>query len=100
MTCTPFTATAATSPAMAQRAWISGLDTWRAAVDGAPSITATRDLLKAESHTPRLPGRHWRPGSRCPAQRVRTGVPSASPAKGSPLPSPPPPARRWDPGPD
>jgi poly(3-hydroxybutyrate) depolymerase len=34
MTCTPFTATAATSPAMVQRAWISGLDTWRAAVDG------------------------------------------------------------------
>jgi poly(3-hydroxybutyrate) depolymerase len=34
MTCTPFTATAATSPALVQRAWISGLDTWRAAVDG------------------------------------------------------------------
>jgi poly(3-hydroxybutyrate) depolymerase len=34
MTCTPFTATAATSPAMVQRAWISGRDTWRAAVDG------------------------------------------------------------------
>jgi poly(3-hydroxybutyrate) depolymerase len=34
MTCTPFTVTAATSPAMVQRAWISGLDTWRAAVDG------------------------------------------------------------------
>jgi hypothetical protein len=35
MTCTLFTATAATSPAMVQRAWISGPDTWRAAVDGA-----------------------------------------------------------------
>jgi poly(3-hydroxyalkanoate) synthetase len=35
MTCTPFTATATTSPAMVQRAWIGGLDTWRAAVDGA-----------------------------------------------------------------
>ena len=35
MTCTPFSATAAPSPAMVQRAWISGLDTWRAAAGGA-----------------------------------------------------------------
>jgi poly(3-hydroxybutyrate) depolymerase len=34
MTCTPFSATAATSPEMVERAWTSGLDTWRAAVDG------------------------------------------------------------------
>jgi poly(3-hydroxybutyrate) depolymerase len=30
MTCTPFTATAAASPAMGLRAWIGGLDTWLA----------------------------------------------------------------------
>jgi poly(3-hydroxybutyrate) depolymerase len=33
MTCTSFTATAAPSQAMVQRAWTTGLDTWRAAVD-------------------------------------------------------------------
>jgi poly(3-hydroxyalkanoate) synthetase len=34
MTCTPFSLTAASAPAVVERAWASGLDTWRATVDG------------------------------------------------------------------
>ncbi len=34
MTCTPFTTPAAISPAMIHRSWMSGLDAWRATLDG------------------------------------------------------------------